>query len=99
VLILDEPANGLDPEGVAWIRALLRDFADRGGTVLLSSHLLAEVQATADHLVIISAGRIVAAGALTDLLADHARLEDLFLALTSPAADTGAGAHTPEVTP
>ncbi len=69
VLILDEPATGLDPEGIAWIRGLLRDFAGRGGTVLLSSHLLAEVQATADHLVVINAGRIVAAGALTDLLA------------------------------
>ena len=69
MLILDEPATGLDPEGIAWLRGLLRDFAVRGGTVLLSSHLLAEVQATADHLVVINAGRIVAAGALTDLLA------------------------------
>jgi ABC-2 type transport system ATP-binding protein len=65
VLILDEPANGLDPEGIAWMRRLLRDFADRGGTVLLSSHLLSEVQASADHLVVISAGRVVAAGPLT----------------------------------
>jgi len=69
VLILDEPATGLDPEGIAWIRGLLRDFAGRGGTVLLSSHLLAEVQATAGHLVVINDGRIVAAGALSDLLA------------------------------
>jgi ABC-2 type transport system ATP-binding protein len=69
VLILDEPATGLDPQGIAWIRSLLRDFADRGGTVLLSSHLLAEVQAIADHLVVISAGKIVARGALADLLA------------------------------
>jgi ABC-2 type transport system ATP-binding protein len=68
-LILDEPANGLDPEGIAWMRALLRGFADHGGTVLLSSHLLHEVQATADHLVVISGGALVAAGRLDDLLA------------------------------
>lgn len=68
-LILDEPANGLDPEGIAWMRTLLRDFADHGGTVLLSSHLLHEVQATADHLVVISGGAVVAAGRLEDLLA------------------------------
>ncbi len=58
VLVLDEPANGLDPQGVHWIRVLLREFADRGGTVLLSSHLLHEVEAIADHLVIISDGRV-----------------------------------------
>jgi ABC-2 type transport system ATP-binding protein len=68
-LILDEPANGLDPEGIAWMRTLLRDFADHGGTVLLSSHLLHEVQATADHLVVISLGAVVTAGRLDDLLA------------------------------
>ncbi|MEZ5179858.1 MAG: hypothetical protein R2746_16690 [Acidimicrobiales bacterium] len=68
-LILDEPANGLDPEGIAWMRTLLRDFADHGGTVLLSSHLLHEVQATADHLVVIASGAVVAAGRLDDLLA------------------------------
>jgi ABC-2 type transport system ATP-binding protein len=69
VLILDEPANGLDPEGIAWMRVLLRDFADRGGTVLLSSHLLHEVQATVDHLVVISHGEVVASGRLDELLA------------------------------
>ena len=74
VLILDEPANGLDPEGMRWMRGLLRDFADRGGTVLLSSHLLGEVQAIADRIVIIGAGRIVAQGASDELLADAGTL-------------------------
>ena len=69
VLILDEPANGLDPEGIAWMRKLLRDFADRAGTVLLSSHLLREVEAIADHLIVIDNGRIVAQGLTSELLA------------------------------
>jgi ABC-2 type transport system ATP-binding protein len=68
-LILDEPANGLDPEGIIWMRGLLRDFADRGGTVLLSSHLLHEIDAIADDLVLINRGRIVAQGAKSELLA------------------------------
>jgi ABC-2 type transport system ATP-binding protein len=68
VLILDEPANGLDPEGIFWMRGLLRDFADRGGTVLLSSHLLREVEAVADRLVVIGAGRVVAQGDKDELL-------------------------------
>jgi ABC-2 type transport system ATP-binding protein len=69
VLILDEPANGLDPEGMRWMREVLRDFADGGGTVLLSSHLLREVEAVADQLVIIGGGRIVAQGSRAELLA------------------------------
>jgi ABC-2 type transport system ATP-binding protein len=69
VLILDEPANGLDPEGIRWMRGQLRDFADRGGTVLLSSHLLLEVEAVADQLLIIGNGRIVADGSREELLA------------------------------
>src|SRR3712207_4497441 len=68
VLILDEPANGLDPAGIRWMRGLLRDFADRGGTVLLSSHLLHEIEVIADDLVVIGNGRIVAQGAKSDLL-------------------------------
>jgi len=68
VLILDEPANGLDPEGMRWMRGLLRGFADRGGTVLLSSHLLAEVEAVADRMMIISGGRIRAQGSSAELL-------------------------------
>ena len=67
VLILDEPANGLDPAGIHWIRGLLRHFADRGGTVLMSSHLLREVEAVADEIAIIGRGRILAHGRPADL--------------------------------
>jgi ABC-2 type transport system ATP-binding protein len=74
VLILDEPANGLDPEGIFWMRGLLRDFADRGGTVLLSSHLLREIEAIADHLVMIGNGRIAADGSKDELLAGSGTL-------------------------
>ena len=68
VLILDEPANGLDPAGIRWMRGLLRDYADRGATVLLSSHLLHEIEVIADDLVVIGEGRIVAQGPKADLL-------------------------------
>ncbi len=100
VLILDEPANGLDPEGMRWMRVLLRDFADRGGTVLLSSHLLAEVEAIADRMVIIGGGRIMAQGTRAELLnatgtsvhaQDGAGLRRALAAagLTAYPADTG----------
>jgi ABC-2 type transport system ATP-binding protein len=69
VLILDEPANGLDPAGIFWMRKLLRDFAQRGGTALLSSHLLHEVEVIADELLVIGRGRIVAQGRKDELLA------------------------------
>ncbi|MEZ5154921.1 MAG: ATP-binding cassette domain-containing protein [Solirubrobacterales bacterium] len=74
VLILDEPANGLDPEGIIWMRELLRGFADRGGTVLLSSHLLNEVETLADQLLLISQGRLVASGSKQELLAGNGTL-------------------------
>ncbi|WP_246957475.1 ATP-binding cassette domain-containing protein [Brachybacterium sp. Marseille-Q7125] len=67
VLVLDEPANGLDPEGIRWMRHLLRSFAEAGGTVLLSSHQLREVEATVDRLVVISEGRLVREGTLEEL--------------------------------
>ncbi|PWH06610.1 ABC transporter [Brachybacterium endophyticum] len=66
-LVLDEPANGLDPEGIRWMRRLLRSFADAGGTVLLSSHQLHEVQATVDRVAMIAHGRLVAEGTLEDV--------------------------------
>ncbi len=68
ILILDEPANGLDPAGIHWMRSLLRSYADRGGTVLLSSHLLHEVQVIADELIVIGNGKIVAQGSKAELL-------------------------------
>jgi ABC-2 type transport system ATP-binding protein len=71
VLILDEPANGLDPEGVHWLRTLLRSFADAGGTVVVSSHLLAEVAAVADDVVIVARGRLVTQSSMTDLAKHH----------------------------
>jgi ABC-2 type transport system ATP-binding protein len=98
VLILDEPANGLDPEGIFWMRGLLRDFADRAGTVLLSSHLLREVEVIADRLVMIDRGRIVAQGDKAELLAasgtlvralDPAQLHDA-LAHAGLAASPGS---------
>jgi ABC-2 type transport system ATP-binding protein len=69
VLVLDEPANGLDPAGIRWMRDLLRGFADDGGTVLLSSHLLHEIEVVADDLVVIGNGRVVAQGPKSELLA------------------------------
>jgi len=68
VLILDEPANGLDPAGIRWMRGLLRGYAERGGTVLLSSHLLNEVQLIADDIVMIGRGKIVAQGTPHELM-------------------------------
>ncbi|TGN65385.1 ATP-binding cassette domain-containing protein [Nocardioides eburneiflavus] len=68
VLILDEPANGLDPAGIRWMRDLLRGYADRGGTVLLSSHLLHEIEVIADDIVMIGNGRVVSQGTKTELL-------------------------------
>jgi ABC-2 type transport system ATP-binding protein len=81
ILILDEPANGLDPEGVHWLRGLLRGFAAEGGTVLLSSHMLAEAAQTVDSVVIIDRGRLVTQSALASLTA-QGDLEDVFLQLT-----------------
>ena len=85
VLILDEPANGLDPAGVHWLRRFLRGFAQRGGTVLVSSHVLAEIAQTVDQVMIIGRGRLVAIARLDELAARGASLEDAYLELTAGA--------------
>jgi ABC-2 type transport system ATP-binding protein len=84
-LVLDEPANGLDPAGVLWLRTLLRDLADEGRTVLVSSHLLAELAQAVDDVIVIDHGRLMVHGAMSDLLQAHrsSTLEDLFFDLTS----------------
>ncbi|GAA2350608.1 ABC transporter ATP-binding protein [Dactylosporangium salmoneum] len=79
VLLLDEPVNGLDPEGVHWLRALLRRYAAEGRTVLVSSHLMAETALTADRLVVIARGRLVADSTVDDFVAGAPSLEDAFL--------------------
>jgi ABC-2 type transport system ATP-binding protein len=83
LLVLDEPANGLDPAGVHWLRTFLRGFADDGGTVLVSSHLLAEVGQTVDRVVIIDRGRLVASAPLTELAGRGQTLETAYLRLVS----------------
>ena len=84
-VVLDEPANGLDPAGVLWLRTLLRGLADEGRTVLVSSHLLAELARTVDDVIVIDHGRLVVHGPMSDLLGTYrsSTLEDLFLDVTS----------------
>src|SRR5262249_40488041 len=72
VLILDEPTNGLDPEGVLWIRTLMKSLAGEGRTVFVSSHLMSELEQIVDNLIVIARGRIVAKGSFDELIADHA---------------------------
>jgi ABC-2 type transport system ATP-binding protein len=86
LLVLDEPANGLDPAGVHWLRRFLRRFAARGRTVLVSSHMLAEVAQTVDQVVIIDRGRRVASGRLDELTERGRTLEDVYLELTGGVA-------------
>jgi ABC-2 type transport system ATP-binding protein len=95
-LVLDEPASGLDPEGVAWLRGLLRGFADEGRTIFVSSHQLAELAQSADDVVIINQGRLIAAGPMAGLLdrSQASSLEDLFLGATSPHTQAAHPAFT-----
>jgi ABC-2 type transport system ATP-binding protein len=86
LLILDEPANGLDPAGVRWLRTFLQSFAAQGRTVLVSSHLLAEVAQTVDRILIIDHGRLLASGRLDELTSSGQSLEDVYLELTAGEA-------------
>lgn len=98
-LILDEPVNGLDPEGVRWVRQFVRHLAAEGRTVLLSSHLMSEMSQTADHVIVLGRGRILADAPLADLvsawttttlLVRSPRLDDLVAALPTPDATVTA---------
>jgi ABC-2 type transport system ATP-binding protein len=82
VLILDEPMNGLDPAGIAWLRGLLRRLAAEGRTIVLASHLLSEIAPTADHVLIVSAGQLRFAGPLREIGETNEALESAFLNLT-----------------
>ena len=83
VLLLDEPVNGLDPEGIRWIRNLMKSLAAEGRTVFVSSHLIAEMALTAERLIIVGAGRLLADTTVAEFSAASESLEDAFLALTS----------------
>jgi len=86
VLVLDEPSNGLDPEGIRWLRTLLREIADGGGTVIISSHLLSEIEQVADRLLVINGGAIVADGSAAELLAAGPTTSTISVTATDPHA-------------
>jgi ABC-2 type transport system ATP-binding protein len=91
VLLLDEPVNGLDPEGIRWIRGLLRAFAAQGRTVLVSSHLISEMSMMADHLVVIGRGQLLGDASMKELSAMGSSLEEVFFELTGDSAEYQAG--------
>ena len=93
IVILDEPVNGLDPDGIRWVRTLLKSLAREGRTVLISSHLISEVAQTADELLVIGRGRLLAHTTVAELAATASSLEDAFFRLTESATDyTGRNA-------
>ncbi len=73
ILLCDEPVNGLDPEGILWIRTFLRERAAEGRTVFVSSHLMSEMALTADHLIVVGRGRLIADASITDVIEQHSR--------------------------
>jgi ABC-2 type transport system ATP-binding protein len=90
VLLLDEPVNGLDPDGIRWIRNLLKSLAAAGRTVLVSSHLISEIAQTADQLVVIGRGRLLAQTSVAELAAESSSLEEAFFALTEGSVEYSA---------
>jgi len=97
VLLLDEPANGLDPEGIRWLRMLLRHLSGQGKTILISSHMLAEVEQTVDDVVIIANGRLIRQGAITDLPTEHVATVRTSATAQLVAALTASGLSATEV--
>ena len=91
LLLLDEPANGLDPAGVHWLRGFLRQFADQGRTVLISSHVLAEVAQTVDQVLIIDNGRLIGRCDSINSPTAHNRWRQLYLELTAKGPNEGGG--------
>jgi len=87
VLLLDEPANGLDAEGIRWLRTLLRSLAAEGRTVLVSSHLMDEMERTADHVVVIARGRLVADAPIAQLAPHRGSLEDVYTMMVADLID------------
>ena len=94
VLVFDEPANGLDPEGIRWIRRLMKSLAAEGRVVFVSSHLISEMANTADRLIVIGAGKLLADTTVAELSAGSASLEDAFLDLTAGSAEFRATPDT-----
>jgi ABC-2 type transport system ATP-binding protein len=95
VLLFDEPVNGLDPEGIRWIRTLMKSLAAEGRIVFVSSHLISEMALTADRLIVIGAGRLLADTTVAELSARSASLEDAFLELTAGSAEYHAAVQAP----
>ena len=95
VLLLDEPVNGLDPEGIRWIRDLMKSLAAEGRIVFVSSHLISEMALTADRLIVIGAGRLLADTTVAELAARSASLEDAFFALTAGSVEFRAPGPRP----
>ncbi|TYB50181.1 ATP-binding cassette domain-containing protein [Nonomuraea sp. PA05] len=90
ILMFDEPVNGLDPDGVRWIRDLMRSLAAEGRTILLSSHLMSEMALTAERIIIVGRGRLIAEATVAELTARYPSLEDAYMALTADSVQYGA---------